>query len=68
MSAGGFKIGDIVWVRSEGDPLRKVTWEILAFTEDSGGLVAILKSGQSGVRRRELLGNLVAFRAQEVAQ
>lgn len=63
------QVGDIVWAGKSSDPAHAVTWEILAFHVTQDERYALLKSGQSGRLRDELLANLTKFtpRLQEPA-
>jgi hypothetical protein len=68
-AAGGFKVGDLVFV---GPPARldqKNTWRILSLNQAADGLVyATLSSGLTGRIWTKSTQHLSHFRAVEVAE
>lgn len=63
------QVGDIVWAGKSSDPAHAVTWEIRSIYTLRGVDCALLRSGQTGRLRKELVSNLTKFtpRLQEPA-
>lgn len=64
--AGGFRVGDIVWVGEPGNPVHKVTHRILSlWTAADDVAYATLTSGQTGRITSVPVSRLTKFRVTE---